>query len=471
MAYVLNANKAIEHAPAALKKELRDLLSGIKEDTIFADDSWKQTTTSIWKIKTSAENVTKIGNKSTDAKMIAGEGLHAIVGGYKINFLISGKKPGSKGGGDAITTRMQELASAWVMRRSIIDNKKYTTADSIRQDAKYKELLAIYPDVDEDDEWLQTFYGQQKIMLDKFSNADFSEFNREGGFMKFISDLCRDKYGITKKDSWDPADIWCIKNQNDAIKKITDCVNNTKKSQTIAELNAILISKFDKKEVVGISLKKLSGKVAHYEEYNIGKNHMYDDLTYHILRPACKIDLSFNNALKKFGTQDTVLAVAENNNSLFCKFQIKGNDTSTICNLKYESTASAATGARVGKAPVNLVALLFKDPEYNMSFENNNTKFPKTADEFIKVQQKYIAMFSRVSKKIKTVIIKNEEFVTNIKKGYKFCKPIAVSKLMQLSLCDEIFKLTDKKQNNFMTDLVFLAAKIGEGFGPFGKIY
>ena len=39
--------------------------------------------------------------------------------------------------------------------------------------------------------------------------------------MKFISDLCREKFDISKKDTWNPADIWCIKDE----KKNTD-INN-----------------------------------------------------------------------------------------------------------------------------------------------------------------------------------------------------------------------------------------------------
>ena len=48
---------------------------------------------------------------------------------------------------------------------------------------------------------------------------------------------------------------------------------------------------------------------------------------------------------------------------------------------------------------------------------------------------------------------------------------MVLKKLMQLKFLDELFKLTEKKRNEFVTDLVFLAAKIGEKFGPFGKIY
>ena len=72
MAYLLNVTKAIEHAPANLKKEFKDILSGLKEDSIFADKDWKKTISSTWKIKTSAENVTKINQKMPGGTLIPG---------------------------------------------------------------------------------------------------------------------------------------------------------------------------------------------------------------------------------------------------------------------------------------------------------------------------------------------------------------------------------------------------------------
>ena len=48
---------------------------------------------------------------------------------------------------------------------------------------------------------------------------------------------------------------------------------------------------------------------------------------------------------------------------------------------------------------------------------------------------------------------------------------IANSKLMQLTFVSEISKLSKKDMDKLITDMLFLAQKKGEGFGPFGKIY
>jgi hypothetical protein len=462
MAYVLSKQEALTYAPSELKIDFTKMLKGIDEKLFFADDKWTKSNNSQWSIKTSASNVDLIKKNFGGGIFLPNISyLIEVRKGYKIKFLIS-KKTASAGGADAQTTRMQELGSAWIMRRALNDNVSYKDWQSIRKDPKYKELVKIYPDVDESPDWLQTFFGQQKKMLEKFSNAQFTEFNREGGFMQYISDLVKTKYGISKKDTWNPADIWCIKNQDKVIKTFKENVEGSKLSQTIEELNAIQREMFKSKQVVGISLKKLSGQIAKYEEYNLDESSLYPDFNFKLLTSA--IDLRFD---KKFGTQDARIVVV--GEGVAYNFQIKGNDTAKISNLKWEPTASGSTAARVGKAPVEMVAALMIDNK--MDFVNDNKLFPQNANQFKEKENLYEQMFHRVSKKAETKITSSIDFIKNIKIGYNVEAPIAVSKLMQLKFLDELFKLNEKKRKEFVTDLVFLASKVGEKFGPFGKIY
>jgi hypothetical protein len=463
MAYVLSKQEALTYAPSELKIDFTKMLKGIDEKLFFADNKWTKSNNSQWNIKTSASNVDLIKKNFGGGTFLPNISyLVEVRKGYKIKFLIS-KKTASAGGADAQTTRMQELGSAWIMRRALNDNVSYKDWQSIRKDPKYNELKKIYPGVDESPDWLQTFFGQQKKMLEKFSNAEFTEFNREGGFMQYISDLVKTKYGISKKDTWNPADIWCIKNQDKVIKTFKENVEGSKLSQTIEELNAIQREMFKSKQVVGISLKKLSGQIAKYEEYNLDEASLYPTFNFKLLTSA--IDLRFD---KKFGTQDARIIVT--GEGVAYNFQIKGNDTAKVSNLKWEPTASGSTAARVGKAPVEMVAALMKDNK--MDFINDNKLFPQNANEFKKEKTIYIQMFKTLqSKRVETKIANSEDFVKNITLGFNIETPIAVSKLMQLKFLDELFKLTEKKRNEFVTDLVFLAAKIGEKFGPFGKIY
>ena len=50
-------------------------------------------------------------------------------------------------------------------------------------------------------------------MLSEYSNPGWTLFDRDdkNGFMNYITNLVKAKFGIAKKDAWNPADIWLIK--------------------------------------------------------------------------------------------------------------------------------------------------------------------------------------------------------------------------------------------------------------------
>ena len=130
---------------------------------------------------------------------------------------------------DAEFTAMQEKATAYILKRAFEDNKRFNSAEDIIKDTVTKkglENIFRYRNTQlfkfelpletktPEDKWLNTFYLQQKKMLMEFAGAEFTVFNREGGFMDFITDLIKDKFGISRKDSWNPADIWLIRKKD-----------------------------------------------------------------------------------------------------------------------------------------------------------------------------------------------------------------------------------------------------------------
>lgn len=464
-AFVLNIKDATTFAPQKLKKDFGIMTKGLDTNTFFADQKWNKGTTQ-WRIKTSSANVDKVQKNWGGGVLTTGRVKAYTVStpsGFKVKFEVSGKKSVGGGQPDANTTRMQELGSAWIMRRAIKDNYKYKDWKSIRLDPKYDELLKIYPAVDDDPAWLQGYYAQQKKMLEEFAGSKFNEFNREGGFMEYISYLVKKKFGIIQKDTWNPADIWLIQNDTAVIRLIKETVEGSRTSQTIDELNAVLRKLFKDRQVVGISLKKISGKVARYEEYNLSNEDLNKNYNYNVTKSV--IDLSFGN--DSFGTQDARVFV-EGNGTVY-NFQIKGNDSSKLSNLKFEPTAKGATAARVGKAPVEMVTALMKDN--NMKFVNNNRLYPKTSVEFEINKAKYVTMFNNVNKNVDTRIQTSSEFVQNMNYGFNKIPHTALSKLMQLHFLDELYKLNKKKRDEMMTDMVYIASKKGSKFGPYGKLY
>ena len=63
--------------------------------------------------------------------------------------------------------------------------------------------------------------------------------------------------------------------------------------------------------------------------------------------------------------------------------------------------------------------------------------------------------------------------ILNLKETFEnYSQPwVANNKCMQISWLYAFYQLDQKKRNDFCTDLLFLAAKEGKRYGPFGKIF
>ena len=96
-------------------------------------------------------------------------------------------------------------------------------------------------------------------------------------------------------------------------------------------------------------------------------------------------------------------------------FQVKGNTTSSLSNLKIEGTEKGAAAARLGKAPLALVAKLTAGSPYKKQFENKNSSFPTNSKEFETNKKKYAAMFKSVNKSpVETQVKDEKQFISNV---------------------------------------------------------
>ena len=153
----------------------------------------------------------------------------------------------SKKVSDATYTQMQELASAWVFKRAIRDNVVFTSAQSIIDDnGTFKEIQKIWKtlgkcnfgELSQDAEWMESFYQQQKTLLRKIGQPNFTEFCRSKDyalpgsrtnsktFMEWVSELVKNEFQISQKDNWNPADIWLIQNEMKWRKEIKKAFDN-----------------------------------------------------------------------------------------------------------------------------------------------------------------------------------------------------------------------------------------------------
>jgi hypothetical protein len=375
---------------------------------------------------------------------------------------------------DAITTKKQENASLWIIEQALSTTGiKYQTVDQLKNDEKgYNELLKIYPEINE--LWLKGLVAQQiTVRNNVLGGGHYTTFNRDGGFMDFISNLIRDKFKISKKDSWNPADIWVIKNEEQAIDKIKNAVRGN--YPTITELNNVMKRMWHDKELKGISLKAISGETAQWEEVNLDDSLFKDKNSppiFEITWSTCKLNLKND----KFDSTDTIVNVKEGSSSYI--FQIRQNSRG-FNNLKFEPTKKGFGAARLGKVPLDKLKGMMNGRPFNLSFMNNHTSYPKDSKKFEVEQNKYIRMWKKIKGQVITGINTEQEFksnfmtafndpTTNIKESQK---SIATSKLMQLDFLAQVFGMGKEKSDELFTNMAFLAQKKGQGFGPFGKLY
>lgn len=373
-------------------------------------------------------------------------------------------------------TEMQEKTSAWIFDQALNHNKKYKSPDDILNHDKFKKDIigtsskkGIYPFVTK--EWIDSFYKQQKSFLDEFSDAKFKQFSVKGGFMDFVSKLVTQKYGISKKDAWDPADVWCIQNETQVVKLVKDAVND---SNDIEKLNAILRTLFKERKVVGISLKLVDSRVpkARYQEVNIQEGVLFvsgKHPTFSITDMRCDFVLRNDNTFKAANATISFLVKYTKETVKYTLTIRTSGRTYRPGNLIFEFQEPGGS-AQIGKAPVELV---YESAKRNkMDFENKWQKYPSTAPQFVEEKQ-YTDMFNIVNKNVKTGLTNDKEFSENILKQIIDPENYGTtnSKLMQLKFLYEITKLSKTKTEKFITDLFFLAEKRGKGFGPFGKLY
>ena len=391
---------------------------------------------------------------------------------YNVRFRETSKKTGSKAP-DAKTTEMQEKGSKYVFEY-VLENKKsgYTNLQAFKSDQKMGDRLKkIYPDVDDD--WFDVFYKQHKVILDKFAGSQITKFDHsgKGSFMNKITEIINKNFGVAKKDNWNPADIWGVRGSSkDVIIKVEEAVYGSRDSQTIQQLNSLMRGMYKSKELVGISLKKTSGKEAKWEEYNIEaltlneiNDYKYD-----------QINIIYNlKATAATQALDTAVQLRQSGGGAEYNFQITSNDTSRDSqNLKFESKPIGSAKARGGKAQIKAVEALLDDNGVG-GYKNRHQNYPKNIEEFGQSKKHYENMFNNIRTKVTTDCKDGDEFVEVIVKIFVGEKPwVAQSKLMQLTFLDHALKVSPKKKyTEFWTDMLFISIKKGDRFGPFGKLY
>jgi len=492
----MDYNQTIKSVPKEMKDWLGAITEGYKFKKWESDPNWKKTIGTILTVKCDLTDVDAMSKKlGIDKKTVSNHkvvdvDLESLLGikvkgkTWKVRFRETSKKTGSKAP-DAKTTEKQEATSALVFELALKKKSGWITEDKFQKDKEVeKTIRKNYPEAydDLDNDWISVFWKQHKTILDKLSSSQINKFDHKGGFMDFIGKVIK-PLGVSKKDTWNPADIWGVRgNSASVIKKIEETVDGYETgTQTIQQLNALLRGMYKNKELIGISLKKTSGKEALWEEYNIDALTLkqIDDYKY------SKITIIYNlKSTPNSQALDTAVQLRQSGGGSEYNFQITSNDTSKgDQNLKFESKPIGSAKARGGKAEIKQVEVLVEKlvkVHGGGTFENKHKKYPKNYNEFTKgsvdgiTLARYKSMFDSIKSKVTTDCKDGDEFAQVIGKIFLGDKPwVAQSKLMQLNFLyhNSLIETDEEKYTEFWTDMLFLSIKKGDRFGPFAKLY
>ena len=373
----------------------------------------------------------------------------------------------SKDISESTLTRMQELGSAWVFKRAIQDNAVWSSWEEIKEDEDtYDEIKKIWIKVGgvmwndaADDEWMESFYKQQKVLLEKIGKPKFTEFTRDSSqdgspyrlpdskrsgqpFMEWIEEYLKDEFKIGNKDNWNPCDIWLIQDEEKYKKLIVKATSTTKKTKgsmkaNLMQLNQIFRILFRNRKIMGISLKKIGKGPATYEEVNVtqayfkkletaqmklvGVRCYLGTKAINIKKDTNRKSPTFNKmiidtvaearAIRKglgttgyptIETQDTVLTIDDKENDKTFTIQIKNTSTTKMDNLKFEPTQKGKTAARMGKATREFVFDLMNTYGILNKFPIRHQLYPKTKTEFTR------AKMNKVEQQIKNIMSKSK---------------------------------------------------------------
>jgi hypothetical protein len=390
-----------------------------------------------------------------------GRDYNPIFAGYRWIDIDKSQFTSKSVSSNSISTSQQESASLYAIRVSIEDNGYSDQAVFYK---KHRDkMLKIYPDMDE--LWENSFFEQQKRIYSEVGSSRFKHYSKDEGMMKYLSTLVRTKYRISRKDNWNPADIYLVSDYQTVKRELTKRIEDD--VTPIQEFNQVLRDMFHERKIIGISLKKISGKFAEWELVNMASFDMFDDEEYVFRLKDAKIDMTLRSD-NEFTSSDSLIVVASKQGNI--KIQIR-QDSKGFGNLKIEGNDLNAASARLGKVPLSLAKDMFqrKNIRFNSSGSDYQA-FPKTEEEFLQEKNKHIDKFKKI--KSMTGLRTEDEFVANMIAVFNSDRPdLAHSKLMQLDVLCEMFSLRKEQVEELLTGIAYAAQKKGDVFGPFGKLY
>ena len=381
--------------------------------------------------------------------------------------------------------------------------------------SKNSAVKKIFPQLSKLPDWYEHFtlqFNEIKLRT-KFPNNSFEvyQYDGEGSFMKYISDLVVKEMNLySRKDSWNPADIWLINTvrlKQDYIEKFDNIALNLKNGkyvdpkQAIREINKQLKIAFKQNVIVGISLKKSDGKKLNYDTFNMQTNPDDSKDLPNVNFDKIKLDCAYNEKTGTFTSRTSYIFVKDAGDLAY-KLAYKSN-TGGKGNITYEFLPEGKATAFLGKVPKDRLQEFLKEnvplalPQ-NYIDSRVSTSSTMFGNPFVTemaqrvtlpvtMPQSTMDMYQKKVNFIKkqfasTQTLHIDSFVKNLSHSYNYGfnhgeSGLSVKNLTMIQMVEFTYQLAQMKDagnlQEFLTKAYYFAQKRGQiyDFGPFGKLY
>ena len=424
----------------------------------------------------------------------------------------------------SISTEQQEKITLKIFKELLSKDTQNWKSFKEMFNARGSEVRKIFPDLAKID-WYEHFELQFNDIKEetKLPNNQFDvfEYDSEGSFMDYISKLVTKKMNLySKKDSWNPADIWLInksaakvhiKRFNEIAKKLKDgeYIEEPGKPfgfQSIQDLNFVLKEAFRANEIVGISLKKSDGKNLNYELFNLAMNTQDDSKNLpNVAYDKIQLSCAYNKSTGTFTSKTSYVFVNDNKKSSY-KLAYKSNTGKNLGNITYEFLPTSNASAFLGKVPKDRLKDFLKDniqkffpvgqnnqPLLNKSIMmTRNSKDKKSfGNPFVTEMAQSVILPTEWNPSVrkfyedKVKVIQREfgksnitelgNYVDNLEDSYSK-DGLSIKNSSMIQMVEFTYQLALLKQGTklqtFLTKCFYFAQKRGEiyNFGPFGKL-
>ena len=377
----------------------------------------------------------------------------------------------------AVPAPIQEEGTTIILNRALVDNVKFDSKESILADKEtnkqLKKLFGAKYDKRLPD-WTWTYYQQNESWLREYGKSGWEPFvYGNKAFVKFFSDHMKNlRRGNDPKTpagdytTWNPSDIWAVKNMSKVKSEITKALTNNKPAH-LMELNNILINLLEDEELVGISLKMVKqGQDAKVKLHNVETSSVLQNLkTFAKIEEYDMSDINFRYDNIWQGDSTYV----QTNVKIGDKYEINIRKSGNRISFNTQIKGAAAQG---GQTPVDMVVKMLKGKK----FDKDQNRYPKTVEEMD--NEGYEKMYNFITKGQGVKAPSYDEFKNYWDKVYSKStkgKQIATIKLMQLSFWYDAltnYSSNTVKSAEFWTDMLYTGMKIkpGREFAPHAKI-